>query len=66
MPQILKMPGLFFIKKRLQHRCFPVKLANDLQLYLKETLTQMFSCEIDEIYMITFFERHLKTTAADR
>ena len=32
-------------------------LATGLQLYEKETLTQMFFCEFCEIFKITFFYR---------
>ena len=32
-------------------------LATGLQLYEKETLTQMFFCEFSEIFKITFFYR---------
>ena len=32
-------------------------LASSLQLYYKETPTQMFSCEFCEIFKNTFFQR---------
>ena len=32
-----------------------------LQLYLKETLAQMFSCEICDIFKNTYFIEHLRT-----
>ena len=35
---------------------------SDLQLYQKETATQMLSCEICEILKNTYFEEHLRTT----
>ena len=35
-----------------------------LQLYLKESLTRMFSCEFCEISKNTFFTEHLQTTAS--
>ena len=35
-----------------------------LQLYLKETPTQVFSCELCEIFKNTFFMEHLQTTAS--
>ena len=34
------------------------------QLYLKETPTQVLSREICEIFKNTYFEEHLRTTAA--
>ena len=34
-----------------------------LQLYLKETPTQLFSCEFCENFKNTFFEEHLQTAA---
>ena len=36
-----------------------------LQLYKKETLTQVLSCEICEIFKNTFFTEHLYTTASN-
>ena len=33
---------------------------NGLQLYLKETSTQMFSCEISQIFKNIFFTEHLR------
>ena len=35
-----------------------------LQLYQKETLTQVFSCEICKIFKNTYFEEHLRTTTS--
>ena len=31
----------------------------------KETATQVFSCEISEIFQMTYFEEHLRTTVSD-
>ena len=36
-----------------------------LQLYLKETPTQVFSCEFWEIFTNTFFKEHLRLAASD-
>ena len=36
-------------------------LALGLQLYKKDTPTQMFSCEIFEMFKHTYFEKHLQT-----
>ena len=44
-----------FIKKRPQHRCFPVNIATFL----------MFSCEYCEIFKNTYFEEHLRTAASE-
>ena len=38
--------------------------ALSLQLYYKETPTQVFSCEISGIFKSTYFEEHLRTTAS--
>ena len=35
-----------------------------LQLFKKETPTQVFSCKICEIFKNTYFEEHLQTTAS--
>ena len=34
--------------------------------FKKETPTQVFSCEICEIYKNTYFEEHLRTTASEK
>ena len=39
-------------------------LASGLQLYLKETLAQVFSCEVFEISNNMLFTEHLWTTAS--
>ena len=43
---------------------FLIKLQ--LQLYQKETPTQVFSCEICDIFKSTYLEEHLQTTAFGR
>ena len=35
-----------------------------MQLYLKETPAQFFSCEICEIFKSTYLEEHLRTNAS--
>ena len=35
------------------------------QLYRKETPTQVFSCEICEVFKNTYFEEDLRTTASE-
>ena len=35
----------------------------DLQLYEKETLTQVFFCKYCRVFNTTYFEKHLKTAA---
>ena len=42
-----------------------IKTPSDLQLYEKETPTQMFSCEIFEISTIIFSYRTPPMTASD-
>ena len=56
-----------FLKFHKYHKRTPVleslfyKVAGlGLQLYLKETPTWAFSCEIYEIFKNTYFEEHLK------
>ena len=39
--------------------------GSDLQLYLKKTLAQVFSCEFCEISKNTFSTEHLQSTASD-
>ena len=60
--KILKNEGLQscnFIKKRLQHRCFPVNIAKLPIFLFKKTPTQVFSCEYCKISKNTCFEEHL-------
>ena len=40
------------------------KGAGFLQLYKKDTPTQVFSCEYREIFINTYFEKHLPTAAS--
>ena len=40
-------------------------VPESLQLYQKETLTQVFSFEFCEIFMNTFFTEHLGVTASE-
>ena len=40
-------------------------VKTDLQLYLKETPTHLFSCEICEIFKNPYFEEHLRTTDSE-
>ena len=42
-----------------KHMCWSLSIIT-LQLYLKETPTQMFSCEISQICKNTFFTEHLR------
>ena len=46
-----------------KHLCWSLSLMKSecLQLYLKETLAQMFSCEICDIFKNTYFIEHLRT-----
>ena len=44
-----------FYKKRWHDAC---------NFYKKETLGQVFSCEFCEIFKITFFTEHFRTTTA--
>ena len=39
-------------------------LFSSLQLYLKKTLVQMFSCEFCEIFKNNFFKEHLWAAAS--
>ena len=43
---------------------FKIKLQAGLQYYQKETPTQVFSCEIYEVFKNTYFEEHLRTTVS--
>ena len=38
--------------------------AAGLELYQKETITQLLSCEICEIFKNAYFEDHLRTAAS--
>ena len=52
-----------FTGKHLCLSLFLIKLpegSEGLQLYQKETLTQVLSCEICEIFKNTFFTEHLR------
>ena len=71
-----KVPGLAcnFIEKRLPHRCFPMKFEKFLRANIlknicerlllsvikKETLTQVFSCELCEYFKDTSLVDHLR------
>ena len=48
------MLGSFFMKLQ----------AFSLQVFLKETPTQVLSCEVCKTFKITYFEEHLQTTAS--
>ena len=45
-------------------KLLPANRPEGLQLYYKQTLTQVLSCEICEVYKNTYFEEHLRTTAS--
>ena len=54
-----------FIEKPLCWTLFLIKLqASELQLYQKETPTQVFSCEYCKNFKNIYFEEHLQMTAA--
>ena len=46
----------------LENTCVGV---SDLQLFWKETPTQLFSCEYCEIFKNTYFEEHLRTATSE-
>ena len=52
--------------KQQPPKVFCKKSASGLQLYSKETLAQVFSCEFSQISKNTFFTEHLWTTAFGR
>ena len=52
-----------FTGKHLCRSLFFIKLQAGLQLYYKETPTQVFSCEYFEIFKNTYFGKHLRTAA---
>ena len=52
-----------FTGKYLYQSFFFNTIAGFLQLYKKEALGQVFSCEFCEISKNTFFTEHLRTTA---
>ena len=45
-------------------KLLPASRPEGLQLYYKQTLTQVLSCEICEVFKNTYFEEHLRTTAS--
>ena len=47
-----------------ENTCVGVSTAG-LQLYWKQAPTQLFSCEICEIFKNTYFVEHLRTAASD-
>ena len=54
-----------FPAKQLCRSYFLIKLqASRSAILLKETPTQVFSCEYCEIFMNTYFEEHLQTAAS--
>ena len=50
-----------FLKFRNIHR----KPLSGLQLYLKKTQMQVFSCAYCEFYKNIYFEEHLRATASE-
>ena len=57
------------VKKRTFLKIYKISRENTcagvcFKLYLKETPTQVFSSEICKIFMNTFFEEYLRTTAS--
>ena len=53
-----------FIEKDMCRSYFLIKLkVGNVQLYQKDSLAQMFSCEFCKIFQNTFFEKHLQVTA---
>ena len=46
------------------HQICSVTKGVDQQLCLEETTTQVFSCEICEIFRNTYFRKHLRTAAS--
>ena len=48
-----------------ENTCTRVCRAKACNLIKKETLAQVFSCEIYEIFKNTFFREHLQTTASE-
>ena len=60
-----KQPPEVFCKIKVFLKIWSILQENrpsGLQTYYKETLTQVFSSEIHEIFKITCFEEHLGTT----
>ena len=57
---------IFFVHdfKKQPPEVFCKKWPSDLQLYKKETLTDVLSCDIWEIYKNICFEERLETTAS--
>ena len=60
-----KQPPEVFYKKVFSEQFFNFhrKTPEGLQLYQKETPTQVFSCEYCEIFKNTYFGEHLRTAA---
>ena len=56
-----------FTRKHLCQSLFFNKVASKrLQLYLKEALAQVFSCEYRETFKSTYFPEQIRTTASKR
>ena len=61
---VLKIP-LYSQEKHICWSLFLIKLqVFSLQLYLKETSTQVFSCEYCVIFKNTYFKEHLRMAAS--
>ena len=56
--------SLFLIHLQALRPVFPSYLNFIMQLYLKETPAQVFSCEYCKIFKNTYFEEHLRTAAS--
>ena len=53
------------MKKTVFKNCNIRRKVADLQFYLKETPTQVFSSKYCKICKNTYFEEHLRTAASD-
>ena len=62
---IQKMCSLKFWNLEKNHMCWSLFLKK-FRFYQKKATTQMFSCEIPEIFKSTYFEKHLETTASGK
>ena len=67
--KVQKQPPEVFYKNRCSlkfrkiHRKAPVSESQACKFIQKETLVQVFSCELREVFKKNFFTEHLRTTA---
>ena len=59
----MKEEFLKILQNSQENNC--AEVSEGLQIYLNQTLTQVFSCEYCKFFKNNYFEKHLRTAAFD-